>query len=544
MISKVTKVPPDGGYGWVVTFAYALNNVVVLPLIAGFGLVFQEAFDETGLTATQGTLIITLNHGIGMLLSFFGGPVLRRFGYRKVALFGAVLIFSGLVLTAAASDFWIFILSYSIINSMGVASVMAAFTLAINSFFKEKRGRAIGVGMSITGLGQIYMPLVMSALMYAFGWRYAVLILGALCLHSLVAACLLRPAKWYYKDPPKDEEELPLKEQSAELINGSVTTSSKHTGLNSQLRLEESVENGIHPPKSLSMRSLSNGISLQTRNAVSHPDISKKSPEPPLHEARYKWWESQEINLGSSFNIFSEPDTKKNSDVKNKDVVINEKIEKEKGFIQKFIQFFDLTLLRDPIFVNILIGLSVAACVETNFSLLLPIILKDMLKFETSDIGKVMAVIGFSDTLFRLVSPFIGEWCQKPPRVMYMIGLVLIVLTRTIMLFTTSFIGMIFVALAMGITKGLRTVYMNIVIPSYIPLERLAFASGIQMFVNGITIIGLGSLLGRIREASGSYGIPIIVLNIFTLLTVLLWSAEFLYLKINKKNIPQEQDDS
>lgn len=113
---------------------------------------------------------------------------------------------------------------------MGVASVMAAFGLAINSFFKEKRGRAIGVGMSITGLGAIYMPLLMSALMYAFGWRYAVLILSAICLHSLVAACLLRPAKWYLKDPPLTEEEIPLNRQpSTELINGSVTTSSKLT---------------------------------------------------------------------------------------------------------------------------------------------------------------------------------------------------------------------------------------------------------------------------------------------------------------------------
>lgn len=111
---------------------------------------------------------------------------------------------------------------------MGVAAVMAAFGLAINSFFKEKRGRAIGVGMSITGLGTIYMPLLMSALMYAFGWRYAVLILGAITLHSLVAACLLRPAKWYLRDPPSSEEEQPLnREQGSELINGSITISSK-----------------------------------------------------------------------------------------------------------------------------------------------------------------------------------------------------------------------------------------------------------------------------------------------------------------------------
>lgn len=93
-------------------------QVVVLPLIAGFGLVFQEAFEETNLTATQGTLVIILNHGIGMLLSFFGGPLLSRFGYRKVAVVGAMLVSSGMILTAFANSFWVFILSFSIINCM------------------------------------------------------------------------------------------------------------------------------------------------------------------------------------------------------------------------------------------------------------------------------------------------------------------------------------------------------------------------------------------------------------------------------------------
>ncbi|XP_041973361.1 uncharacterized protein LOC121729039 [Aricia agestis] len=532
MSGTVNKVPPDGGYGWVVTFAYALNNVVVLPLIAGFGLVFQEAFKDTGLTATQGTLVVILNHGIGMLLSFFGGPVLNRFGYRKVAVVGALLISSGLMLTAVSTSFWLFILSYSIINSAGVAAVMAAFSLAINSFFKEKRGRAIGVGMSITGLGTIYMPLVMSALMYAFGWRYAVLILGAICLHSLIAACLLRPAKWYLINPPVSEEMMPLNnEHNVELINGSVTPS-KLSDLHSSLKTEDlQASNGV-PPKSLSVGSLKSSNGIENRAAVSHPDVRKKTNDGLLEESKYKWWESQEINLGSSINIFKE--TK--SVVKKNEAVPETNKEISKSYLKRFIDFFDLTLLKDPIFVNILFGLSMASCVETNFSLLLPFILKDMLTFETSEIAKIMAVIGFSDTLFRLVSPFIGEWCHKPPRVMYLVSLVVIIFTRLIMLFTTSFMGMLFVALAMGVTKGVRTVYMNIIIPSYVPLERLPFASGIQMFFNGIVIITLGSLLGRIRDSSGSYHIPILVLNCVTFLTVLFWSGEFLYDRLKKKN--------
>ncbi|CAH2062939.1 unnamed protein product, partial [Iphiclides podalirius] len=503
------KVPPDGGYGWVITFAYALNNVVVLPLVAGFGLVFQEAFEETGLTATQGTLVITLNHGFGMLLSFFGGPVLRRWGYRKVAVFGAVMVSSGLILTAFANNFWVFILSYSIINSMGIAAVMAAFTLAINSFFKEKRGRAIGVGMSITGLGTILMPMVMTAF-------------------------LLRPAKWYLKDPPVLEEMQPLnKENGMALTNGSISASFKQMDILSLQKLEQPINNDVQPTKSLSMRSLMNTTNMQTRNAISHPDISKKPPDPPLSESRYKWWESQEINLGSSINIFYEGDSVRQIKSNQKDLDTDVE-KKKKSLIQRFIDFFDLTLLRDPIFVNILFGLSIASCVETNFSLLLPIILKDLLKFETADIAKIMAVIGFSDTLFRFISPFIGEWCHRPPRVMYLVSLLVIIIIRSLMLFTTSFTGMLFVALAIGVTKGVRTVYMNIVIPSYVPLERLPFASGIQMFFNGIVIITIGSLLGRIREASGSYRLPIVILNLVTLLTILSWSIEFLYFKLKK----------
>lgn len=114
---------------------------------------------------------------------------------------------------------------------MGIAAVMAAFTLAINSFFKEKRARAVGAGMSITGLGAILMPLLMSALLTAFGWRYTVLTLSAICLHSLVAAFLLRPAKWYLRYPPHLEEMVPLnKDTNVELINGSVISSTKENG--------------------------------------------------------------------------------------------------------------------------------------------------------------------------------------------------------------------------------------------------------------------------------------------------------------------------
>lgn len=190
--------------------------------------------------------------------------------------------------------------------------------------------------------------------------------------------------------------------------------------------LMEPVQNGALSTKSFSVRSLPSNASINARNAISHPDIRNKTPEVPLASTKYKWWESQEINLGSSINIFDD-----NESVKKSKLDDNNKEKEKKSIFENFVDFFDLTLLTDPIFVNILFGLSLAACVETNFSLLLPIILRDMLKFEYNDIAKLMSFIGLSDTMFRFVAPFIGEWCHKPPRVMYMVSLLLVIFIRT-----------------------------------------------------------------------------------------------------------------
>lgn len=65
------------------------------------------------------------------------------------------------------------------------------------------------------------------------------------------------------------------------------------------------------------------------------------------------------------------------------------------------------------------------------------------------------------------------------------------------MLFTTTYWEMMLVAISLGVAKGVRNVYMSIVIPSYIPLDRLASASGIQMFANGLAMMFLGPVLGE-----------------------------------------------
>lgn len=58
---------------------------------------------------------------------------------------------------------------------------------------------AMGIAMTITGLGPVFMPLVISYLMSVFGARGTVLLLSGLLLHCVFCGMLLQPVKWHRK---------------------------------------------------------------------------------------------------------------------------------------------------------------------------------------------------------------------------------------------------------------------------------------------------------------------------------------------------------
>jgi len=59
-----------------------------------------------------------------------------------------------------------------------------------------------------------------------------------------------------------------------------------------------------------------------------------------------------------------------------------------------------------------------------------------------------------------------------------------------------SFISVLAVAVSLGIAKGIRSVYMALVVPDYVPIQKLPNASGIQMLTNGIILMCAGPIFG------------------------------------------------
>lgn len=81
----------------------------------------------------------------------------------------------------------------------------AAF-VALNHYFKEKRGQAVGLSMAGTAVGMLILPQLVRILLESFGFRGAVLVLSALSLHAAFGSMLLQPIKRHLIDAPVPTE--------------------------------------------------------------------------------------------------------------------------------------------------------------------------------------------------------------------------------------------------------------------------------------------------------------------------------------------------
>ncbi|XP_075228830.1 uncharacterized protein LOC142328734 isoform X3 [Lycorma delicatula] len=469
--------PPDGGWGWVIVISFAVQNMILLPILINFGLMFREVFAQLNMTTTDSSIIININSAAGLLIGLMNGPILKTFGFRKTACVGAMLTFFGNSMTSFAMSSFDFILYYGIISSIGVNLVMSSFSLALNTYFLERRGIATGIAMSATGLGPIFMPLLISKLMTIYGGRGTALIMASLTLHSFVGALLLHPVKWHYRKAEDGSDK-----------NGDIEICNKKDHLKSlneedQIRLDPIIINGhliqrrfsdttpfrSVPEKSRSLHSLNillDASKLSTNSVVNVNicnAVNKQSDDPNKETDKMKVkCQLYEANKSDESETTAFIENNENN-YHEKITIEKESREDEavkKGWKSRVVQFFDLDLLQEPIFRNIWIGLTIVK----------------------SDVLSILVFIGI------------------------------------------------------GIGRGFLSVYRALVVPNHVPLEKLPSASGLQAVLNGICLLSFGPVLGFVKDKVGNYDWYIYILNCLTLITVTLWITEFIIRACRHKN--------
>ncbi|XP_046672265.1 monocarboxylate transporter 6-like isoform X2 [Homalodisca vitripennis] len=494
MVGGVKLVAPDGGWGWMVVLGMSINNLITIPILQNFGLLFRDVFRLKALdmSVREASIIINTNSAFGYVLGVLNGPILRTLGFRKVAISGGLMMFVGLFVTSFANNFALFFVFYGLINSLGIGWSMASFHLALSTYFVKRRGMAMGIAMTITGLGPVFMPLVISYLMGLFGARGTTLLLSGLVLHCVLCGQLLQPIKWHRKriviNEANGSEKQPDEEKA--MLNANSDVDARRSK-----RISVEVEAELNGEKK---------------------DIEMKNLAAP---------EEQEENL-----------LKGSASGKAEKAEVNER------WYTKVVRTFDLDLLRDPAFLSMCVGMAIALASDMNFSLMLPLILGDY-QFNTTTTAILQSVVGAADILSRLFTPFIINKTKLSARFAYLLALFGLIISRFWLTLTYDFTWVMVVVAFFGACKGVRSVFMPLVIPNYVPLDKLPSAQGLQNIMHGLFLMMLGPLIGYLRDRTGNYILCIHVMNSLTALTIFLWALEFVYMRKQKKNTFEDQAD-
>lgn len=181
-----------GGKRWVILLGLFYVSFLENAVVQSFSVILNDLTAEFGVSTTFIGVVLGLAFGAPFWLAFVNIPLLRRFSVRQLVMFGGTISSIGIVLNAFArssTQFSVTILMY------GAGHIFAM--LPTNScpadYFPDWFGAATGTMFSGGSIGVMLMPLIFEALIEQYGWRGALLLLGALNGHVIVAGTLLEP---------------------------------------------------------------------------------------------------------------------------------------------------------------------------------------------------------------------------------------------------------------------------------------------------------------------------------------------------------------
>tara|TARA_A100001037_G_scaffold298327_1_gene321858 strand:- start:29729 stop:30958 length:1230 start_codon:yes stop_codon:yes gene_type:complete len=158
---------------------------IVLPYYS-IGALVVPVTEAFGWGRAQFQAAILFSSGLGALTAPLVGWLIDRFGARRIALPGIVGLSVGFLLASSMDgQLWLLYVAYGAMALLGAGTIPVTWTRAITTNFFRRRGLALGLTLSGTGLCAIVVPQYAVWMVDAFGWRTAYL---GLALVPLVIA--------------------------------------------------------------------------------------------------------------------------------------------------------------------------------------------------------------------------------------------------------------------------------------------------------------------------------------------------------------------
>jgi len=123
--------------------------------------------------------------------TFVLGWLSDRIGPRKILVFGGAIFGLGIFLSSTVESLWEFYLYFGVLGGIGRAAARAPLLSAVFQSFTKRKGLAVGLTLSGTGIGTLIFPSLARYIMSVSSWRLAFVALGLVSWGILIPVAFL-----------------------------------------------------------------------------------------------------------------------------------------------------------------------------------------------------------------------------------------------------------------------------------------------------------------------------------------------------------------
>ncbi len=186
----------EGPADWGVALICTAGLTVCMIYLYSLGPLIIPISQDLGWTRGQTSAGLTMVSVISVIAAPFVGYNIDRFGSRRIAIVGCILFCTGITSLSQVGSLYAWFGVWGLVAAGSVLMKPTVWMSAVAQRFSRRRGLAMGVALSGTGISAALAPVIAGMLEERFDWRTAFLGLG------IGSACLLLPLLvLFFKDP-------------------------------------------------------------------------------------------------------------------------------------------------------------------------------------------------------------------------------------------------------------------------------------------------------------------------------------------------------
>ena len=185
----------DRGWAWMVVLGALTINIIYDGCSYSFGIFFTKLLKHFGDTKSNTAWIGSLFFSVPLLCGPVASFLTGKFGYRKTTMMGGIIASTGFSVGAFSNSISLLCITYGLIAGFGMSLPYFNSIVVEAVYFKKRRALATGIAESGAGVGTVIFAPLTNYLISVYGWRGALLIIGAIVANIVVCGALFRPIK-------------------------------------------------------------------------------------------------------------------------------------------------------------------------------------------------------------------------------------------------------------------------------------------------------------------------------------------------------------